>query len=224
MSGSPRMQRFIDNHWLHITIPMVIISCILVTTSFYYYFGDPNYISTQKDIPNYFSLIVEASIGIIITLIVYDSAKKSDRKIDDKITATSYMVKKGFDLKEQNKLDSSWKLYNVLRDISRIIDRIFQLNTEYESPETKDKSGLELESGILVNFLQQKLKPLTDETLVSADLFERRIIEDLKTIQQLCMSMSDSTEFRFTAELITLKSLKATISSTLSYFKQILGL
>ena len=93
----------IDTHFLRLNIILIIIFTVVAISVITKINDD---YSLGGDLSNYYTLIIEVAIGIIITLIVYHISKKSERKNQQTLDDINKIVKE-----EKNIRDEKYKIF-----------------------------------------------------------------------------------------------------------------
>jgi len=140
MSYNLKIENFLKKHSSGILIGIVIIVGALVILYVASYFSDSEYISRERDLPNYVTLIAEIMIGVIIAITIHKISRNSQKRINQAVANIEEMVEHEHEGKVLNELELKYRLLHALESMEKICKDIknkYDLYDENSSDEEK---------------------------------------------------------------------------------------
>lgn len=188
-----------------------IIGIIIVTVSTVATFLNIYPLGINNDV----TLIVEVGVGIIITSIVYGISRRSEIRMDDKITDVLDIVKAREEIQKAKEVQIQISVLTIFKEIKVEIENIIQkIESHYgEKEDIKKRKLLENQIFEIHERIRRLSKQLDDSNEISPMYFDVGIIQQIKTASSLCKNKLDVSkrDARVLSDLRILSKLVETI-------------
>lgn len=158
------------------------------------------------------TLVVEIGFGVTVTLIVYGVSRRSEIKIDDKITDVLDIVKARDEIQKEKESQVRYSTLSAFNEIMNAIEKILVKSESYESSEDSEQQKSN-ENQIILDYeyiRNLSMTHLDDSDKISSMFFNPSTVELIKTISSICKNKPDFTKkmevvsyFRTLSQMIT---------------------